>query len=149
MLSINKTHLNAEQCYKYNYREDNIFWKFLKEKRKERAFLPTLKHGVSSPKILMNHARLLTDQAIALLENAVIHVLANARESGHAYISGADIGRAMGTYRRQGSPGRIHRIILDKLEDEHRVESLRSESGTVRKGWRLTDAEWNRLTLPE
>ena len=67
----------AEACYKYNYR---------KEKRKERAFLPTLKHGVSSPKILMNHARLLTDQAIALLEDAVIYVLKNARESGYADI---------------------------------------------------------------
>ena len=82
----------------------------------------------------MNHARLLTDRALALLEDAIIHVLKNARESGHAYISGADIGRAMGTYRRQGPPGRIHRIILDKLEDGHRVESLRSESGRVRKG---------------
>ena len=121
---------------------------FSRRKKRRRAFLSPLKSEVSSPKCLMNHARSLTDQAIVLLENAVIHVLANARESGHAYISGADIGRAMGTYRRQGSPGRIHRIILDKLEDEHRVESLRSESGKVRKGWRLTDAEWNRLTLP-
>ena len=128
-----------------------------------------LKHGVSSPKILMNHARLLTDQAIVLLENAVIHVLKNAHESGyayipadayipdpdggHAYIRATYIGKEMGTYQKTGTPGqtpgRIHRIILDKLEDEHRVESLRSESGNVRKGWRLTEAEWNRLTLPE
>ena len=88
----------------------------------------------------MNHARVLTDQAIALLEGAIIYVLKNARESQHAYISGADIGREMGTYRKTGPPGRIHRIILDKLEDEHRVESLLDESGR-RIGWRLTGAE--------
>ena len=97
----------------------------------------------------MNQARLLTDQAIALLEDAVIHVLKNACESGRAYISGKDIGEEMGTYQKTGTPGRIHRKILDKLEDEHRVESLRNESGKKRIGWRLTDAEWNRLTVPE
>ena len=114
----------------------------------------------------MNHARLLTDQAIALLKDAVVHVLKNARESGyayipanaykpdpdggHAYIRATYIGKEMGTYERTGSPGRIHRIILEKLEDDdQRVESLRSESGKVRIGWRLTEAEWNRLTLDE
>ena len=78
-------------------------------------------------------------------------LLKNARESGrHEYIPAADIGREMGTYENKKiakSPGRIHRKILDKLEDEHRVES-RNESGR-RTGWRLTDAEWNRLTVPE
>ena len=109
----------------------------------------------------MNHARLLTDEAIVLLENAVIHVLKNARESGHtdkidadghAYIEATNIGKEMGTYMNRTptghSPGRIHRLILDKLWDERRVEPLLSESGR-KIGWRLTDAEWNRLTLPE
>lgn len=116
----------------------------------------------------MNHARLLTDQAIALLKDAVIHVLKNARESGyvhipadaykpdpnggHAYIEATYIGEEMGTYeknRKKGkSLGRIHRIILDKLDDECRVESL-CDDRERRIGWRLTNAEWNRLTLPE
>ena len=105
-----------------------------------------------------------------LLKDAVIHVLKNARESGyayipadenkpdpdggHAYIRATYIGREMGTYRKQTPSyddpfGRIHRKLLNKLEDECRVESLRSESGTKRIGWRLTEGEWNRLTLPE
>lgn len=117
----------------------------------------------------MNQARLLTDQAITLLKDAVIHVLKNARESGYAYIPAREykpdtdgghpyikatyIGKEMGTYQKEKkkgkSPGRIHREILDKLEDESRVESLKSESGTKRIGWRLTESEWNRLTLDE
>ena len=116
----------------------------------------------------MNQARLLTDQAIALLKDAVIHVLKNARESGyayipadeykpdpdggHAYIKATYIGKEMGTYQKKKkkgkSPGRIHREILDKLEEKCRVESLLDESGR-RIGWRLTEAEWNRLTLDE
>ena len=40
----------------------------------------------------MNRAKLLADQVIELLEDAIIHVLKNARERGDAYISGADIG---------------------------------------------------------
>ena len=108
-----------------------------------------------------NHARLLTDQAIALLEDTIIHILKNARESGHAdktdadgnaYIEATNIGKEMGTYMKTTppghSPGRIHRLILDKLWDEERVKPLRNESGR-KIGWRLTDAEWNRLTLPE
>ena len=118
----------------------------------------------------MNLARLLTDPAMALLENAIIYVLKNARESGyahipadeykpdpdggHAYIRATYIGKEMGTYRKQTPSdddpfGRIHRKLLNKLENEHRVEFLRSESGTKRIGWRLTEAEWNRLTLDE
>ena len=81
----------------------------------------------------MNHARLLTDQALAQLEDAIIHVLKNARESeyayipadaykpdpngGHAYIRATYIGKEMGTYMKTTppghSPGRIHRLILD------------------------------------
>ena len=73
----------------------------------------------------MNHARLLTDQAIALLEDTIIHILKNARESGHAdktdadgnaYIEATNIGKEMGTYMKTTppghSPGRIHRLIL-------------------------------------
>ena len=108
----------------------------------------------------MNHARLLTDQAIALLEDAIIHVLKNARESeyayipakeyepdpngGYAYIKATYIGKEIGTYMKttppSHSPGRIHRLILDKLWDKGRVEPLQSESGR-KIGWRLTDAE--------
>lgn len=93
----------------------------------------------------MNHARLLTDQAIVLLEDAIIHVLKNARESGYTHMSGADIGKAMGTYMKRTppghSPGRIHRLILDKLWNEGRVEPKSNETGSKRIGWRLTDAE--------
>ena len=110
----------------------------------------------------MNHARLLTDQAIALLKDAVIHVLKNARESGradetdadgNAYIKATTIGEEMGTYMNTPPPGhslgRIHRLILDKLWDEERVEPLWNESGKGRIGWRLTDTERNKLTHPE
>ena len=90
----------------------------------------------------MNQAKVLTDKAIALLEDAVIHVLVNfARKNGrHAYMSAADIGREMGTYEitaEAKSPGRVHRKILDKLEDDDRVECRWNESGTKRDGWRL------------
>ena len=96
----------------------------------------------------MNHARSLTEQAIALLEDAVIYILLkNAHENGRdAYMSATEIGKAMGTYKKKTppghSPGRIHRIILDKLQNEHRVEA--KLTGRQRTGWRLTDAEWNR-----
>ena len=66
-------------------------------------------------------------------------------DGGHAYIEATYIGEEMGTYEKNGkkgkSLGRIHRIILDKLEDECRVESLQSESGKKRIGWRLTAPE--------
>ena len=110
----------------------------------------------------MNHARVLTDQAIVLLKDAVIHVLKNARQSGHADITDADgnayikattIGEEMRTYIKRApsgrSLGRIHRLILDALWDEGRVDPLWNESGKKRIGWRLTDAEWNRFTRPE
>ena len=101
----------------------------------------------------MDHTRF---GSFAQLEDEIIHVLLrNARENGrHAYIRGADIGREIGTYRRHAPSsddpfGRAHRKLLNKLQDEDRAEPLWSESGKVRKGWRLTDAEWNRLTLDE
>ncbi|MCY4404619.1 MAG: hypothetical protein OXD54_18790 [Candidatus Poribacteria bacterium] len=99
----------------------------------------------------MNHAKSLTDEAIVLLKDAIIHVLRNARESGHAdetdadgnaYIKATNIGKEMGTYMRSTPPchslGRIHRLILDMLWDEGRVEPLCSESDR-KIGWRLTD----------
>ena len=59
----------------------------------------------------------------------------------------------MGTYMKTTppghSPGQIHRLIPDKLWDEEHAEPLWSKSGRKRIGWRFTDAEWNRLTLPE
>ena len=104
----------------------------------------------------MDHVRLLTEQAIALLEVAIIHVLLkDAREKGqHAGMRPSDIGREIGTYRRKTPSkddplGRVHHKLLRKLQNECRVEPLWSESGKKRIGWRLTDAEWNRLTLDE
>ena len=104
----------------------------------------------------MDHARLRTDGTLAQLEDKIIQVLLkNARENGrHAYIRGADIGREIGTYRRHAPSsndpfGRAHRKLLNKLQDESRAEPLWSESGKKRIGWRLTDTEWNRLTLDE
>ena len=110
------------------------------------------------------------DRTLAQLEDEIIHVLKNARESGYAYIPAdayeADpngryayikatyIGREIGTYRRytpsSNDPfGRAHRKLLNKLHGEGRVEPLWSESGKKRIGWRLTETEWNRLTLDE
>ena len=110
------------------------------------------------------------DRTLAQLEDEIIHVLKNARESGyayipddahepdpnggHAYIKATYIGKEIKTYRKHtlssDDPlGRAHRKLLDKLQDEGRVEPLRSESGKKRIGWRLTKTEWNRLTLDE
>ena len=90
----------------------------------------------------MNHARLLAGGTLVELEDAIIHVLLkNARKNGrHAYMRGADIGREIGTYRRYAPSsgdrfGRAHRRLLNKLQDECRVEPLWSESGKVRIGW--------------
>ena len=94
--------------------------------------------------------------SFAQIEDAIIQVLLkNGREKGrHAYMRGADIGREIGTYRRHTPSsddpfGRVHRYLLNKLQDEGRAEPLWSESGKKRIGWRLTDAEWNRLILAE
>ncbi|MDE0686061.1 MAG: hypothetical protein OXI63_24310 [Candidatus Poribacteria bacterium] len=98
----------------------------------------------------MNHARLLTDQAMALLNEVVIHVLLkNAHKNGRdTYMRPSDIGRGMGTYRRQSPSGddpfgQIHHKLLRRLQNECRVEQLEGD------GWRLTESEWKRLTLDE
>ena len=109
------------------------------------------------------------DRTLAQLEDEIIHVLKNARESGYAYIP-ADayepdpnggytyikatyIGKEIGTYRRHAPSsddtfGRVHHKLLRKLQNECRVEPLWNESRTRRR-WQLTDAEWNRLTRDE
>jgi hypothetical protein len=100
----------------------------------------------------MDHARF---ERLAQLEDEIIHVLLkNARKNGrHAYIRGADIGREIGTYRRHAPSsddtfGRVHHKLLRKLQNKCRVEPLWNGSRTQRR-WRLTDAEWNRLTRDE
>ena len=94
------------------------------------------------------------DKVLALMKDEIIHVLLkDARENGRDYnMRTSDIGKEIGTYRKDTPPrndpfGRIHKTkLLNELEDEGRIESLRSESGVKRIGWRLTEAEWNRLT---
>ena len=95
------------------------------------------------------------DRTLAELEGAIIHVLLkNACENGrHACMRPSDIGREIGTYRRDKPPpedifGRVHHKLLRKLQNEGRVEPLWNESRTRRR-WRLTDAEWDRLTRDE
>lgn len=103
----------------------------------------------------MNLARLFKDQTLAQLEVAIIHVLfKNAHENGrHACMRPSDIGREIGTYRRHPPSsddpfGRVHHGLLRKLKKEGRVEPVWNESRTKRK-WRLTKAEWDRLTRDE
>ena len=103
----------------------------------------------------MKHTRPLAGETLAQLEDAIIRVLLkNARENGrHACMRPSDIGREIGTYRRDAPSsddtfGRVHHKLLRKLENESRVEPLWNESRTKRK-WRLTEAEWNRLTRDE
>ena len=98
----------------------------------------------------MDQARLLVDGILAQMENVIIHVLLkHARENGrHAYMRPSDIGREIGTYREHtlssDDPfGRIHHKLLRKLKGAQRVEYSQGS------GWRLTDAEWNRLTLAD
>lgn len=85
------------------------------------------------------------DRTLEELEVAIIHVLLkNARENGqHAWMRPSDIGREIGTYRRDAPSsddtfGRVHHKLLRKLRNECRVEHSK------RIGWRLTEAEWNR-----
>ena len=89
----------------------------------------------------MNISKKLTDQAIKLLEIAVVHVLAKARKRGVAYLSAAEIGRAMGIYNEWKMSNHIYTTILCKLEIQGKVEAF----GESKIGWRLTDAEWDRF----
>ena len=85
------------------------------------------------------------------MKDEIIHVLLNdARENGRDYnMRTSDIGKEIGTYRKYTPPrndpfGRVHKTkLLNELEMEDRIESLRSESGR-RIGWRLTETEYNR-----
>lgn len=77
---------------------------------------------------------------LAELEDAIIHVLLrNARGKGrHAYMRGFEIGKEIGTYRRDARLpgdrfGRARKKLLDKLQDEGRAEPR--WSGKVRTGW--------------
>ncbi|MYC75390.1 hypothetical protein F4X10_06425 [Candidatus Poribacteria bacterium] len=96
----------------------------------------------------MNQARLPTK---AQLEDKIIEVLLKNRlKNGRdAYMSGPNIGRKIGTYRqpyntRASDPlSRIHYDILRRLKNEGRVEH------SERIGWRLTETEYNGLTLNE
>ena len=106
----------------------------------------------------MNHARLPTE---AQLKDEIIHVLLkNAREKGQdACMRPTDIGRKIETYRlkyekRATDPlSRKHYDLLKKLKHARQVEcvcKVWNESGTrSTRRWRLTKAEYNRLTLDE
>ena len=100
----------------------------------------------------MNHARLLTE---AQLKEEIIYVLLkHARENGrHEGMRPSDIGRGIGTYRlkyeKRGSDplSRKHHELLKKLKKEGRVEFVWYKPRTRRmRKWRLTKAEYNRLT---
>ena len=91
---------------------------------------------------------------LALMKDEIIHVLLkDTRENGRHYnMRTRDIGKEIGTYRKDDPPpndpfGRVHKKLLNELENEHRIESLLSESGKKRIGWRLTETEYNQLTL--
>ena len=84
------------------------------------------------------------------LAESIIHVLfKHACENGrHAYMRPSHIGKKIGTYRKDDPApddtlGRRHHKLLRELQKDGRVEHMK------RIGWRLTEAEWNRLTLDE
>ena len=91
------------------------------------------------------------DETLAQLEDEIIEVLLKNRlkNGRYVYMSGPNIGRKIGTYRlkykkRASDPlSRKHYELLRKLKNEGRVEH------SERVGWRLTEAEYNRLTLDE
>lgn len=94
------------------------------------------------------------DKILALMKDEIIHVLLkDARENGRHYnMRTSDIGKEIGTYRKGDPPpkdpfGRVHKKLLNELENEHRIESLRSESGKKRIGWRLTKVEFSQQNL--
>ena len=99
------------------------------------------------------------DKILALMKDEIIHVLLkDARENGRYYnMRTSDIGKEIGTYRKDDPPpknedpfARVHKTkLLNELEKEDRIESRRSKSGKKRIGWRLTELEYDRLTLDE
>lgn len=158
--------MNEYKYYRKNTRYRVSRSQYLGAQRAVRTLAQTHAGGRDLSQVQAQKA----DRTLAELEDAIIHVLKNARESGYAYIP-ADayepdpnggyayikatyIGKEIGTYRKHAPSsddpfGRAHRKLLNKLQDEGRAEPLRSESGKKRIGWRLTEAEWNRLTLDE
>ena len=88
-----------------------------------------------------------TRMAISNLEEAILYVLFKAREQGNKCLSGADIGRAMEIYWKWAKSTWLYCSILYKLEGEGRIKAQRSKTGKTRAGWRLTDAEYNRLKI--
>ena len=92
------------------------------------------------------------DKILALMKDEIIYVLLkHAHEKGRdEWISTSHIGKKIGTYRKDDplsgeTLGRKHKPLLRKLKEEGRVEHA------LRVGWRLSDAEYNRLTqsIPE
>lgn len=76
-------------------------------------------------------------ETLAGLKNLIIKVLKDAGTE----MRPSDIGRAIGTYRRDppsagDSRGRVHHRLLRVLEIEGRVESVWNAARTKRK-WRL------------
>ena len=88
-----------------------------------------------------------TRRAISNLEKTILHVLFKAREQGNECLSGADIGREMEIYWQWPKSTWLYCSILYKLEDEERIKAQRSKAGKRRVGWRLMDAEYNRLKI--
>ena len=88
-----------------------------------------------------------TRMAISNLEETVLHVLFKARRQGNDCLSGADIGRAMEIYFKWPKSTWLYCSILYKLEGEERIKALRRRKDNKRSGWRLTDAEYNRLKI--
>ena len=88
-----------------------------------------------------------TQTALSDLEEAILHVLFKAREQGNKCLSGAAIGRAMEIYQEWPKSTWLYCSILYKLEGEERIKAQRGKTGKRRAGWRLMDAEYNRLKI--
>ena len=143
--------MNEYKYYRKNTRYRVSRSQYLGAQRADRTLAQTHAGGRDISQAQAQSA----DRTLAELKRAIIHVLLkNARESGrHACMRPSDIGREIGTYRKDtpssdDTSGRVHHKLLKKLHNEGRVEPLWNESRTRRR-WRLTDAEWNRLTRDE
>ena len=143
--------MNEYKYYRKNTRYRVSRSQYLGAQRADRTLAQTHAGGRDLSQVQAQRA----DRTLAEPEEAIIHVLLkNARENGrHACMRPSDIGREIGTYRKQAPSsddpfGRVHHKLLRKLQKEGRVEHVWNESGTKRR-WRLTDAEWNRLTRDE